>query len=116
MLMLHEEYLQQHCGGGATILGIPQLKRAPGAPFQESPFIPSRQEFLVTVALHNTFSPTTAAFVSTREDWDLCLELAKGGGCLFTLNCSTTPAATHFTMAAASSQRIPAMRRFTQPS
>jgi 2-iminoacetate synthase len=91
MLMLHEEYLQQSYGGGATILGIPRLKRAPGAPFQDSPFIPSRQEFLVTVALHNTFSPTTAAFVSTREDWDLCVELAKGGGCLFTLNCSTTP-------------------------
>jgi 2-iminoacetate synthase len=91
MLMLHEEYLQQHYGGGATILGIPRLKRAPGALFQESPFIPTRQEFLVTLALHNTFSPTTAAFVSTREDWDLCVELAKGGGCLFTLNCSTTP-------------------------
>jgi 2-iminoacetate synthase len=91
MLMLHEEYLQQHDGGGATILGIPRLKRAPGAPFQESPFIPSRQEFLATVALHNIFSPTTAAFVSTREDWDLCVELARGGGCLFTLNCSTTP-------------------------
>ena len=32
-----------------------------------------------------------APFVSTREDWDLCVELASGGGCLFTLNCSTTP-------------------------
>lgn len=91
MLMLHEEYLQQHYGGGATILGLPRLKPAPGAPFQELCFVPSRQEFLVTVALHNTFSPTTAAFVSTREDWDLCVELARGGGCLFTLNCSTTP-------------------------
>lgn len=91
MLMLHEEYLQQHYGGGAAIFGIPRLKRAPGAPFQESPFIPTREEFLVTVALHNLFLPTNAAFVSTREDWDLCLELARGGGCLFTLNCSTTP-------------------------
>jgi hypothetical protein len=45
----------------------------------------------VTVALHNMFSPTTAAFASTREDWDVCLELARGGGCLFTLNCATTP-------------------------
>jgi 2-iminoacetate synthase len=91
MLMLHEEYLQQRYGGGATILGLPRLKRAPGAPFQDSPFIPSRQEFLATVALHNIFSPTTAPFVSTREEWDLCLELGRGGGCLFTLNCSTTP-------------------------
>jgi 2-iminoacetate synthase len=90
-LMLHEEYLQQHYGGGATILGSPRLKLAPGALLQESPFTPTRQQFLVTVALHNMFSPRTAAFVSTREDWDLCVELARGGGCLFTLNCSTTP-------------------------
>ena len=91
MLMLHEEYLRQHCRRGATILGIPRLKRAPGALLQESPFTPIRQEFLVTVALHNIFSPATAAFVSTREDWALCVELARGGGCLFALNCSTTP-------------------------
>jgi len=91
MLMLHEEYLCQHYGRGNTILGLPRLKQAPGALFQESPFIPSRQGFLVTVALHNILSPATAPFVSTREDWDLCVELAKGGGCLFTLNCSTTP-------------------------
>jgi 2-iminoacetate synthase len=91
MLMLHEKYLQQHYGGGASILGTPRLKLAPGALLQESPYTLARQEFLVTVALHNIFSPTTAAFVSTREDWDLCVELARGGGCLFTLNCSTTP-------------------------
>ena len=91
MLMLHEEYLQQHYGGGATILGTPRLKLAPGALLQKSPYALTRQEFLATVALHNIFSPTTAAFVSTREDWDVCVELARGGGCLFTLNCSTTP-------------------------
>ena len=90
-LMLHEEYLRKNYGNGATILGTPRLKMAPGAVFQESPFTPTRQEFLATVALHNIFSPTTVPFVSTREDWDLCVELAKGGGCLFTLNCSTTP-------------------------
>ena len=91
MLMLHEEYLRKKYGEGATILGTPRLKSAPGALFQESSFTPTRQEFLVTVALHSIFSPTTAPFVSTREDWDLCVELASGGGCLFTLNCSTAP-------------------------
>jgi 2-iminoacetate synthase len=91
MLMLHEEYLKQHCGTGATILGTPRLKLAPGAVLQETPYTPTRQEFLVTVALHNIFSPTTAAFASTREDWDVCVEMARGGGCLFTLNCATTP-------------------------
>ena len=91
MLLLHEEYLGRNYGRGATILGTPRLKMAPGALFQESSFTPTRQEFLVTVALHNIFSPNTAPFVSTREEWDLCIEMARGGGCLFTLNCSTTP-------------------------
>ena len=91
MLMLHEEYLHRRYSRGPTILGIPRLKPAPGALFQESPFTPNQQEFLVSVALHNIFSPETAAFVSTREDWEMCVELALGGGCLFTLNCSTTP-------------------------
>ena len=91
MLMLHEEYLRRRYPSGATILGTPRLKIAPGALFQESPFTPTRQEFLATVALHNVFSPTTVPFVSTREDFELCVELARGGGCLFTLNCSTTP-------------------------
>lgn len=58
---------------------------------KDAPYTVTRQEFLATLALHNLFAPTTAAFVSTREDWELCLEMARGGGCLFTLNCSTTP-------------------------
>ncbi|MFZ0199828.1 MAG: radical SAM protein [Candidatus Sulfotelmatobacter sp.] len=91
MLMLHEEYLKQHYGGGATILGTPRLKLAPGALLHKAPYTPTRQEFLATIALHNLFSPTTAAFASTREDWDVCVEMARGGGCLFTLNCATTP-------------------------
>jgi hypothetical protein len=64
---------------------------APGAAFQESPFTPTREEFVATIALQNIFLPETAPFVSTREEWDVCVELARGGGCLFTLNCSTTP-------------------------
>lgn len=91
MLMLHEQYLLEQCGRGATILGTPRLKLAPGALMKEAPYAVTRQEFLATVALHNIFAPTTAAFVSTREDWELCVEMARGGGCLFTLNCSTTP-------------------------
>ncbi len=91
MLMLHEQYLHEHCGRGATIIGTPRLKLAPGALLQQPPCQMTRDELLVTVALHNLFAPTAAPFVSTREDWDICLELARGGGCLFTLNCSTTP-------------------------
>lgn len=91
MLMQHEEYLRRNTERGAVILGMPRLKHAPGAAMQGSKFIPTTQEFVTTLALHNLFSPTTAPFVSTREDWDTCVRLAQGGGCLFTLNCSTIP-------------------------
>lgn len=91
MLMLHEQYLHEQCGRGPTILGTPRLKLAPGAVMKNSPHEMTRQQFLATVALHNLFAPATAPFVSTREDWELCVEMARGGGCLFTLNCSTTP-------------------------
>jgi thiazole biosynthesis protein ThiH len=91
MLMLHEQYLQQQYGRGATILGTPRLTLAPGALLKEPPYEFTQQEYLATVSLHNLFSPTTPPFVSTRENWKVCVELARGGGCLFTLNCSTTP-------------------------
>jgi 2-iminoacetate synthase len=91
MLMQHEEYLFKTYRRPASILGIPRLKHAPGAIMHDSEFIPSDEQFIATMALHNVFSPSTAAFVSTREDWETCVQLAKGGGCLFTLNCSTIP-------------------------
>ncbi len=91
MLMQHEEYLFRTYGRATSILGVPRLKHAPGALMHESDFIPTGRQFVGAVALHNLFSPTTAAFVSTREDWATCVELAQGGGCLFTLNCSTIP-------------------------
>jgi 2-iminoacetate synthase len=91
MLILHEAYLHQQYGVSAAILGIPRLKSANGALVKNTRFIPTEEEFSQCVALHNIFSPSTMAFVSTRETWDVCVNLAKGGGCLFTLNCSTIP-------------------------
>ena len=46
MLMLHEQYLQRHCGGGATILGTPRLTLAPGALLREPPCKFTQQEYL----------------------------------------------------------------------
>lgn len=91
MLFAHERHLKKEYGRGADILGLPRLKPAPGAPLYHTPFIPSEQEFLALTALHNLLFPDTLPFVSTREPWDMCLKQAAGGGCLFTLNCSTTP-------------------------
>lgn len=91
MLMYHEEYLREHYGADAAILGVPRLKPAAAAEVKSTEFIPTDQQFRLALALHNVFSPETLPFVSTREEWDLCVEMAAGGGCLFTFNCSTIP-------------------------
>jgi 2-iminoacetate synthase len=91
MLIRHEAWLRKHCGHPAAILGIPRLKPAPGALVHSTPFLPSDQEFLATVALHNLLFPEVRPFVSTRESFEMCVQLARGGGCLFTFNCTTIP-------------------------
>lgn len=91
MLMQHEAYLHGRYGITPSILGIPRLKPARGAVFEPVHELPTDLEFRACVALHNIFSPHTRPFISTRERWDLCVELSRGGGCLFTFNCSTTP-------------------------
>jgi len=91
LLTEHERYLFNKYGIKASIVGIPRLKPAIGALIQSTPFIPSDKEFLLVVAVHNLFSPETLPFINTRENFNLCLELAKGGGSLFTFNCSTIP-------------------------
>ena len=90
MLLLHGEHLRRLYGDGPSVLGIPRLKHAPGAVDLEDR-APGDLEFRLAVALHQKAHPGCLPFVNTREDWDLCVELARGGGCLFTFNCSTIP-------------------------
>ena len=91
MLILHQRWLRRHCGRGPDIVGIPRLKHAPGSAFQQLDAPPADSQFRALVALHNSLFPQVRPFVSTREDFDMCLQLASGGGCLFTFNCSTVP-------------------------
>ncbi len=90
-LMEHERYLFDNYEIRTSIVGILRLKPAAGALIQSTPFVPSDKEFLLAVAVHNIFSPRTLPFINTREKFDLCIHLAKGGGALFTFNCSTIP-------------------------
>lgn len=91
MLVLHQRWLRENCGRGPNILGIPRLRPAPGAQFDGQGVLPTDGEFRSLVAWHNALFPDVLPFVSTREDFETCLQLAAGGGCLFTLNCSTVP-------------------------
>ena len=91
MLMRHEAWLQRYCGRGASVIGLPRLKPAAGAdPTLVSPGMTTSQ-LLFAVAVHKLFAPEVLPFVSTREDWDTCVTMAAGGGCLFTFDCSTVP-------------------------
>jgi 2-iminoacetate synthase len=90
-LMAHEQYLRETYGVDAAILGVPRLKPAKGALVQTTDYIPSDQEYLLAIAVHNLFSPVTVPFVNTRERWALCIEAVRGGGAIFTFNCTTIP-------------------------
>lgn len=91
MLAAHQRWLRRRYGRGPNILGIPRLRPAPGAPYDPGGFLPSDGIFRSLVAWHNGLFPEVMPFVSTREPFETCLQLAAGGGCLFTLNCSTVP-------------------------
>jgi len=93
MLMSHVSYLLQEYKDKikTVILGIPRLKPAAGALLKETPFIPDDREYLLAISLFNLFLPTALPFVNTRESWDMCVEIAKGGGTLFTFDCKTIP-------------------------
>lgn len=91
MLMEHEAYLKARYDFAPSILGVPRLKPAAGAIVQRTATTPTVQEFKAVVALHNLFSPTSMPFLNTREAWDVCVDMAAGGGALFTFNCCTIP-------------------------
>lgn len=91
MLMAHEQYLHETYDTEAAILGVPRLKPAKGALVQATDYVPSDQEYLLAIAVHNLFSPLTVPFVNTREQWALCVQAARGGGAIFTFNCATIP-------------------------
>lgn len=91
MLAAHQRWLRANCGRGPDILGIPRMRPAPGAPYTPGNLLPPDGAFRSLVAWHNALFPEVLPFVSTRESFETCLQLAAGGGCLFTLNCSTVP-------------------------
>jgi 2-iminoacetate synthase len=90
-LLTHEQYLYETYGIYASVLGVPRLKPAKGAVVTTTPFIPTDQEYLLAIAVHNLFSPVTVPFVNTREHWAICVQASRGGGAIFTFNCSTIP-------------------------
>lgn len=76
---------------GNVILGIPRLKPAAGAEVKVTTTTPNSDELLLALSVFNLCFPKALPFVNTREPWDLCVQMARGGGTLFTFNCKTIP-------------------------
>lgn len=83
----HAHYLRKEYGAN-VIFGMPRWKGAAGMSRPEvSDYRDDEYEFVG--ALYSLSVPESLPWFSTREPFDLSARCATGGGCLFTLDCST---------------------------
>ncbi len=71
------------------IFGMPRWIRTPNIPLQETPGNYDDRAYQFVGALYSLFVPKGLVWFSTREEFELSAQAARGGGCLFTLDCST---------------------------
>lgn len=79
----HALYLQ-NTYGTRIIFGMPRLK---GSPISSADY--SDEAYRFVGAVYSLVMPDSLPWFSTREVFELSAEAAKGGGCIFTLDCST---------------------------
>lgn len=82
----HARYLQEECGAN-IIFGMPRWKKGKGTLIQ--PLKYDDQEYEFVGALYSLALPDSLVWFSTRENFELSAKAARGGGCIFTLDCST---------------------------
>lgn len=83
--IVHARYLANEYGSN-IIFGMPRWKGNGG---DITPVEYSDDDYIFVGALYSLAIPDSLVWFSTREDFGLSAEAAKGGGCLFTLDCST---------------------------
>lgn len=86
--LTHAQYLRQEYGAN-IIFGMPRWKNGSGTPMRVSPSFYGDGTYELVGALYSLAMPDALPWFSTREHFDLSLECARGGGCVFTLDCST---------------------------
>ena len=90
MTLSHMQYLIETYGNQVDIIfGMPRWIRTPNIPLQANPSDYTDQAYEFVGALYSLFMPRGLVWFSTREEFKLSAQAAKGGGCLFTLDCST---------------------------
>lgn len=82
----HAKYLKYEYGAN-IIFGMPRWKKAPGANIKPCAYNDQMYEFVG--ALYSLSISKSLPWFSTREDFNLSAKAAGGGGCMFTLDCST---------------------------
>jgi 2-iminoacetate synthase len=92
-LIAHGLYLRKTYGVEPYIIGNPRLKRAMGLSVENSKFIIDDENYIFVNYLFKLIFPETKLFINTREEIDINLELIKGGGDFFTIDCGTFPCA-----------------------
>jgi 2-iminoacetate synthase len=81
----HARYLKSEYGAN-IIFGMPRWKGNGGG---IRPVVYNDDDYALVGALYSLATPDSLVWFSTREDFDLSARAAEGGGCLFTLDCST---------------------------
>jgi hypothetical protein len=85
----HAQYLRKEYGAN-IIFGMPRWKHGAGVLIDVAPAFYGDAEYEFVGALCSLAIPSALPWFSTREHFDLSARCARGGGCLFTLDCSTS--------------------------
>ncbi len=88
-LFSHAKYLEETYGKPPFIIGTPRWKFAKGCAIESEPYKYSDEAWLLASAIYKLVFPKSLPWFSTREQFELSDKATKGGGALFTLDCST---------------------------
>jgi len=84
----HASYLREEYNAN-IIFGMPRWKAGGDVPLAFAPAPYGDTEYEFVGMLYSLAMPEALPWFSTREDFDLSAHAARGGGCMFTLDCST---------------------------
>ena len=88
-LFCHGRYLEETYEVSPFIIGTPRWRYAEGCAIKKDPYEYSDEAWLLAAAIYKLAFPKSLPWFSTREKFELNKEAARGGGALFTLDCST---------------------------
>lgn len=93
LLIAHGIYLRNTYGYSPYITGIPKLASAMGLKESSWKNIPSDEELILISHIYKAIFPDTKLFVNQRQEFEINLEIVKGGGDLYTVDFATFPGA-----------------------